>query len=223
MRALQISLNHTQKIRLQKAREMLESLSSKANSDASVIVADTMPLNYEYGVLKGHGTLDLNGEVVAAICGVIERVNKLIYIKLEVCDIVVEHVSEVASKRWRLDINYSQDAVLMLSSMSLPDGIQVLEKSLLEIMDDYGLEQWPKQDDYGLEKSVVHRLRHIRLINASLASCLVLARCQMPFSFVPCCSSPRSQNSRHSNVAAKYVVFSMMDYTFKQEARSMGR
>lgn len=52
MRGLQISLNHTQKIRLQRAREKLESLSSKANSDASVIVADTIPLNYEDGVLK---------------------------------------------------------------------------------------------------------------------------------------------------------------------------
>ncbi|XP_038882865.1 exosome complex component RRP4 homolog isoform X2 [Benincasa hispida] len=131
MRGLQISLNHTQKIRLQRAQERLESLSSKANSDASVIVADTIPLNYEDGVLKGHGTLDLNGEVIATICGVVERVNKLIYVralraryKPEVGDIVVGRVTEVAPKRWRLDINYSQDAVLMLSSMNLPDGIQ---------------------------------------------------------------------------------------------------
>jgi hypothetical protein len=35
--------------------------------------------------------------------------------------------SEISPKRWRLDINlnFSQDAVLMLSSMNLPDGIQV--------------------------------------------------------------------------------------------------
>jgi exosome complex RNA-binding protein Rrp4 len=32
---------------------------------------------------------------------------------------------QVAQKRWRLDIHYSQDAVLMLSSMNLPDGMQV--------------------------------------------------------------------------------------------------
>jgi hypothetical protein len=34
--------------------------------------------------------------------------------------------SEISPKRWRLDINlnFSQDAVLMLSSMNLPDGIQ---------------------------------------------------------------------------------------------------
>ncbi|XP_022967545.1 exosome complex component RRP4 homolog isoform X2 [Cucurbita maxima] len=101
MRELQISLNQTQRIRLQRALELLESISSKANSDASVIVADTIPLNYDDGVLKGHGTLDLNGEVVATICGVVERINKLIYVralraryKPEVGDIIVGRVTE---------------------------------------------------------------------------------------------------------------------------------
>ncbi|XP_008464390.2 exosome complex component RRP4 homolog isoform X2 [Cucumis melo] len=131
MRGLQIFLNHTQQTRLKNAQKTLESLSSKANYDASVAVGDTVPFSYEDGVLKGHGTLDLNGEVVTTICGVVERVNKLIYVrslraryKPEIGDIVVGRVTEVAPKRWRLDIHYSQDAVLMLSSMNLPDGIQ---------------------------------------------------------------------------------------------------
>lgn len=34
-------------------------------------------------------------------------------------------VAQVAQKRWRLEINYSQDAFLMLSSMNMPDGVQV--------------------------------------------------------------------------------------------------
>ncbi|CAL2281025.1 unnamed protein product [Prunus armeniaca] len=51
---------------------------------------------------RGHGTSEFNGEVVATVCGIVERVNK----------------------RWRVEINYSHDAVLMLSSMNLPDGIQ---------------------------------------------------------------------------------------------------
>nr|XP_043636639.1 exosome complex component RRP4 homolog isoform X2 [Erigeron canadensis] len=79
----------------------------------------------------GHGTTELEGEVVATVCGVIERVNKLVYVrtlraryKPEVGDIIVGRVIEVAAKRWRLEINFSQDAVLMLSSMNLPDGIQ---------------------------------------------------------------------------------------------------
>ena len=36
------------------------------------------------------------------------------------------YIFQVAPKRWRLlDINYGQDAVLMLSSINLPDGILV--------------------------------------------------------------------------------------------------
>lgn len=44
--------------------------------------------------------------------------------KPEIGDIIIGRVVEVAPKRWRLEINFSQDAVLMLSSMNLPDGIQ---------------------------------------------------------------------------------------------------
>ncbi|KAF8015298.1 hypothetical protein BT93_H0950 [Corymbia citriodora subsp. variegata] len=131
MRGLQLPLTQTQKVRLQRALEKLESLPSKANSNASVTVADTIPVNYDDGFLKGHGTTELSGEVVATVCGVVERVNKLVYVrtlraryKPEVGDIIVGRVIEVAPKRWRLDINYSQDAVLMLSSINLPDGIQ---------------------------------------------------------------------------------------------------
>jgi hypothetical protein len=32
---------------------------------------------------------------------------------------------KIAPKRWRLEINFSQGAVLMLSSVNLPDGVQV--------------------------------------------------------------------------------------------------
>ncbi|RZR99861.1 hypothetical protein BHM03_00029490 [Ensete ventricosum] len=51
--------------------------------------------------------------------------------KPEVGDIIVGRVIEIAPKRWRLEINFSQDAVLMLSSMNLPDGIQVRSNSCL--------------------------------------------------------------------------------------------
>ncbi|XP_021273704.1 exosome complex component RRP4 homolog [Herrania umbratica] len=140
MRGLQLPLNQTQRIRLQRALEKLHSLSSKANSDASVTVADTIPVNYDDAFLKGHGTTDLNGELVATVCGVVERVNKLVYVralrakyKPEVGDIVVGRVVEVAQKRWRLEINFSQDAVLMLSSMNMPDGIQRRRTALDEL------------------------------------------------------------------------------------------
>ncbi|KAK7285410.1 hypothetical protein RJT34_20180 [Clitoria ternatea] len=140
MREIQLPLSKTQKVRLQKALEKLESLSSKVNSDASVTIADSISVNHEDSVLKGHGTADLNGEVVATVCGIVERVNKLVYVralrsryKPEVGDIVIGRVVEVAQKRWRLEINYSQNAVLMLSSMNMPDGVQRRRTSVDEL------------------------------------------------------------------------------------------
>ncbi|KAB1203132.1 Exosome complex component rrp4 [Morella rubra] len=88
--------------------------------------------------------------MVATVCGVVERVNKLVYVralrakyKPEVGDIVVGRVCEVTQKRWRLDINYSQDAVLMLSSMNLPDGIQRRRTAL----DELNMRSIFKEDD----------------------------------------------------------------------------
>ncbi|XP_020096319.1 exosome complex component RRP4 homolog [Ananas comosus] len=138
MRDLQPSLNQTQRVRLQSALRQLHSLPSSSSSllysvavAVAVAVADPIHVNHEDNILKGHGTLDCDGEVVATLCGVVERVNKLVYVhalqaryKPEVGDIIVGRVIEIAPKRWRLEINFSQVAVLMLSSMNLPDGIQ---------------------------------------------------------------------------------------------------
>ncbi|XP_038982759.1 exosome complex component RRP4 homolog isoform X2 [Phoenix dactylifera] len=131
MRDLQLSLNQTQRVRLQVALQQLQDLASQAAAYSSVTIADTILVNNEDGILKGHGTSELDGQVVATLCGVVERVNKLVYVralraryKPEVGDIIVGRVIEIAFKRWRLEINFSQDAVLMLSSMNLPDGIQ---------------------------------------------------------------------------------------------------
>ena len=52
MREILLSLNQTQKIRLNRALEKLESLSSKVNSNASVAIADSIPVTHEDGVLK---------------------------------------------------------------------------------------------------------------------------------------------------------------------------
>lgn len=52
MKRLQLSLNQTQKLRLQKALEKLESFSSNVNFSAAVAVADTIPVNLDDGVLK---------------------------------------------------------------------------------------------------------------------------------------------------------------------------
>ncbi|KAL7615034.1 hypothetical protein Lser_V15G04739 [Lactuca serriola] len=144
MRGIELSLNQTQKLRLQRVLELLESMSSGTNYDSSVTVADSIHVKQEDGVLKGHGTTKPEGEVVTTVCGVIERVNKLVYVrtlraryKPEVGDIIVAHVIEVAPKRWRLEINFSQDAVLMLSLMNLPDrcdGLQLMSSTCVPFL-----------------------------------------------------------------------------------------
>lgn len=129
MKVPQLSLNQTQRVRLDSALQQLQDLSSQAA--AAVCVGDVIPVGHEDGILKGHGTMELDGQVVATLCGVVERVNKLVYVRVmrsrykpETGDIIIGRVIEVVQKRWKLEINFSQDAVLMLSSMNLPDDIQ---------------------------------------------------------------------------------------------------
>jgi len=61
----------------------------------------------------------------------IERVNKLVIVRAiktrynpEVGDLVVGRITEVQPRRWKVDANSRQDAVLMLSSVNLPGGVQ---------------------------------------------------------------------------------------------------
>ncbi|CAH0481605.1 unnamed protein product [Peronospora belbahrii] len=82
--------------------------------------------------LRGHGTyLNHQNELVASVAGVVEKVNQLISVRPfvsryigEVGDIIVGRVTEVANKRWKVDVNGQQDASLMLSSVTLPGGDQ---------------------------------------------------------------------------------------------------
>ncbi|CAI5706406.1 unnamed protein product [Peronospora effusa] len=82
--------------------------------------------------LRGHGTyLSNHNELVASVAGIVEKVNQLITVRPlvsryngEVGDIIVGRVTDVASKRWKVDVNGQQDASLMLSSVTLPGGDQ---------------------------------------------------------------------------------------------------
>jgi hypothetical protein len=53
-----------------------------------------------------------------------QTTNHTPHLKLLLIDLLVLSL-KIAPKRGRLEINFGQDAVLMLSSMNLPDGIQV--------------------------------------------------------------------------------------------------
>ncbi|KAJ7126165.1 exosome complex exonuclease rrp4 [Mycena epipterygia] len=81
--------------------------------------------------MRGHGTYVENEEVIASVAGTIERVNKLVTVRAirtkynpEVGDLVVGRITEVQPRRWKVDANSRQDAVLMLSSVNLPGGVQ---------------------------------------------------------------------------------------------------
>eukprot|EP01027_Heterolobosea_sp_BB2_P003927 GEZU01005907.1.p1 GENE.GEZU01005907.1~~GEZU01005907.1.p1 ORF type:complete len:365 (-),score=65.50 GEZU01005907.1:31-993(-) len=82
------------------------------------------------GYLRGHGTFIEGGKLIASVCGVVERVNKLITVRPlnarytgEIGDVVVGRITEVAANRWKVDIQGRTDAVLLLSSINLPGGV----------------------------------------------------------------------------------------------------
>ncbi|KIK68168.1 hypothetical protein GYMLUDRAFT_155664 [Collybiopsis luxurians FD-317 M1] len=81
--------------------------------------------------MRGHGTYVDNEQVIASVSGFVERVNKLITVRAartrynpEVGDLVVGRITEVQPRRWKVDANSRQDAILMLSSVNLPGGVQ---------------------------------------------------------------------------------------------------
>ncbi|KAG6332512.1 hypothetical protein ID866_6574 [Astraeus odoratus] len=81
--------------------------------------------------MRGHGTYVDKELVIASVAGTVERVNKLVTVRAvrarynaEVGDLVVGRITEVQPRRWKVDANARQDAVLMLSSVNLPGGVQ---------------------------------------------------------------------------------------------------
>jgi len=95
------------------------------------------------GYLRGHGSYistqinDQNNAqenaqaLISSVAGVIVRVNKLISVKPlksryigEVGDLIVGRISSVDSKRWKVNICGQKDAMLQLSSINLPGGVQ---------------------------------------------------------------------------------------------------
>ncbi|PNH10883.1 Exosome complex component RRP4 [Tetrabaena socialis] len=100
-------------------------------STTFVCVGDEISTEGQEGFLRGHGTQVVDGKLVATVCGVVERINKLIYVKTlnsryvaEQGDVVVGRVADVAGKAWRVDLKSRQEAKLLLSAVHLPGGIQ---------------------------------------------------------------------------------------------------
>jgi exosome complex component RRP4 len=100
--------------------------------DDVVVVTPGEVISTDTGAfLRGHGTYLSRGELIASVAGVVEKVNQLLTVRPlvsryigEVGDIVVGRISDVANKRWKVDVNGQQDASLLLSSVYLPGGAQ---------------------------------------------------------------------------------------------------
>ena len=70
-------------------------------------------------------------DLFASVAGVVERVNKLISVTPvktryngEIGDVVVGRSVEMQQKWWKVDINSRLFAVLMLSSVNLPEDLK---------------------------------------------------------------------------------------------------
>lgn len=107
-------------------------------------------VDMEDGFLQGHGTQVVDGRLMATVCGTVERVNKLVSVRPlrsrynpETGDVVLGRVTEIAGKRWKLDVNSRQDAILQLSAVNLPGGIQRRRNAVdeLNMRQLYG-EEW---------------------------------------------------------------------------------
>jgi len=86
----------------------------------------------ETGFVSGHGTqVSDEKKLVATVSGFVERTNKVISVRPlsaryngEIGDVIVGRITEIGDKRWKVDIGARQDAVLQLSSVNLPGGVQ---------------------------------------------------------------------------------------------------
>eukprot|EP01039_Chlorochromonas_danica_P010833 gene10833-12043_t len=112
---------------------------------ASQLLVPGQPITSEPGFLRGHGSYlvestpqgessddsILSAVLKSSVAGQIERVNRLISVKPfnhryrgEIGDLLVGRIASVDSKRWKVEIAGQKDAILQLSSITLPGGVQ---------------------------------------------------------------------------------------------------
>eukprot|EP01029_Cantina_marsupialis_P027963 TRINITY_DN774236_c0_g1_i1.p1 TRINITY_DN774236_c0_g1~~TRINITY_DN774236_c0_g1_i1.p1 ORF type:complete len:305 (-),score=83.63 TRINITY_DN774236_c0_g1_i1:105-1019(-) len=100
-------------------------------TDRVLVIPGDEITDTDEGFLHGHGTYLHDGKLIATVAGYVERVNQYVMVVPlkqrfigDVGDVVIGRVTEVGTKRWKLDIGGVQDAVLQLSSINLPGGLQ---------------------------------------------------------------------------------------------------
>ncbi|KAJ9526934.1 hypothetical protein QJQ45_025359 [Haematococcus lacustris] len=117
----------------------LGSAPGAVDASSYVCVGDVIEVDEQEGYLRGHGTHIVDERLVATLCGVVERVDRLVFVRplktrydAAQGDVVVGRVTEVsaglvlqvAGKRWKVDLAARQEASLLLSAVHLPGGAQ---------------------------------------------------------------------------------------------------
>ncbi|KAL6746744.1 hypothetical protein V8C86DRAFT_2933301 [Haematococcus lacustris] len=109
----------------------LGSAPGAVDASSYVCVGDVIEVDEQEGYLRGHGTHIVDERLIATLCGVVERVDRLVFVRplktrydAAQGDVVVGRVTEVAGKRWKVDLAARQEASLLLSAVHLPGGAQ---------------------------------------------------------------------------------------------------
>lgn len=85
----------------------------------------------ESGTLRGRGIIERqDGKLAATTCGVVEKVNKLVYVRPlkhkytgSIGDVVVGRIVEVQTDRWSVEVGTANHASLHLGSIHLPGNV----------------------------------------------------------------------------------------------------
>jgi len=106
----------------------MEDMDAAAEARGSSLVAPGDVICPVSGYLRGHGTHLSGGRdtIVSSVLGFVETVDKLVSVKAlrgryrgEIGDVVVGRITEVAFRKWNVDIQSKQNAVLLLSAIRL--------------------------------------------------------------------------------------------------------
>ncbi|KAI8444964.1 exosome complex exonuclease rrp4 [Phakopsora pachyrhizi] len=106
---------------------LLEEINQSSNSRRSEDEDEMMDVYEE----DGDGDEESAGVIRSTLAGTVERINRLITVRglrgryrPEVGDLLIGRITEVQSKRWKVDAGSRLQAVLMLGSVNLPGGVQ---------------------------------------------------------------------------------------------------
>ena len=79
------------------------------------------------GFITGHGTYENDNKIYASLAGIVHRIDRVICVKPlksnfkpDIGDVVVGRIVNVEGKRWTVDVNSYQHAILNLTSINLP-------------------------------------------------------------------------------------------------------